>query len=1334
MDRFESEWLEEGLGDGQDRYEQIVRAAGEGIRVSDAGGRMLFVNSRLADLLGHDPRELLGQSALDLVFPEDRSAALEEFKKGWLERCSSRESRFRRRDGTELWAIVSSSMIGGPEGQPLAILEILTDITERKKAEQALHDSEARSKLLADVAERLLRIEDGQTTVDEIGRAVMQHLGCDCFLSFLADETGTLHLNTCAGIPAGVAGHIDWLDGRVAIATEVAGKGEGVVVENIQHGDDPRATLLRPFGLQAYACHPLLAPHAVPGREATQPRGCVLGTLSFGSKSRPTFDAGELELLKSVAGQMAVAMQRLHDRKALLRAKQDLERTFDAVPDLITVLDERFRVVRANTAMAQRLGLTPEECRGKICYQVVHGTDQPPANCPHARSMADGQDHTAEVHEDRLDGDFVVSTTPIADEHGRRVGSVHVARDVTTRLRAERALRESQAQLQTILENLTEGLVVATLDGQLLHWNRAALEIHGFASLDEVRRPLQSFTEIFELATMDGTVLPLQQWPLARILRGEPLRDLELRIRRVSGDWQRIFRYGGALVQISQGQPLLAVVTVSDITERKRAETALREREQRLRQTHELLETITESTQELIAALDTQFRYTFVNNAFRQELWQLTGREMEIGMSMLDLLAHMPEEQRTTAAQWGRALKGETINETTELGDRSRYRRTYSVRIAPLRDADGVIAGAGQIATDVTEQMRAKEALRQASEQRLLALEAANLGAWDYDFAAGTVYWDERCRLMWGVLEGDQMDYVEAVARIHPDDRDATNEAVKQAIAGATDGTYHREFRIIWPDGTVHWIASHGRVYFEGEGEDRRAVRFLGANRDITEEKRAEQALRESREDLNRAQAVSHTGSWRLDVRRNELVWSEETHRIFGIPQGTPLTYEAFLNTVHPEDRNYVDRKWKDSLRGAPYDIEHRIVVGSTVKWVREKAGLEFDRNGSLLGGFGTTQDITERKRAAQELERLNQDLERRVQERTAELRASETKFRTLAEQSPSMIFIDRGGRLVYANEVCERMMGYTRAEMSAPDFDFATLCAPESAALVKARFAEQMSGEELGPCEIALLTRQGARIDAILSTRLVDYEGTRSILGLLTDITAHSEAERLRLAQEERLRHLSARLVTAQDQEQARIAQGLHDDVAQLLTAASIKLALARTSGSPGEFNQALDAVDELIDDANERVRSLSFEMASSTLCRLGLTDAIEELCECMTERYGVRFDLQTAGATQPLDDATATVLFKAVRELLFNVVKHAGVKRAGVLLRRVEGRVEITVEDHGRGFPSPPGEGAMITGGGLGLFSIRERLADLGGRIQIESEPGVCTRVTVWAPVRKE
>ena len=113
---------------------------------------------------------------------------------------------------------------------------------------------------------------------------------------------------------------------------------------------------------------------------------------------------------------------------------------------------------------------------------------------------------------------------------------------------------------------------------------------------------------------------------------------------------------------------------------------------------------------------------------------------------------------------------------------------------------------------------------------------------------------------------------------------------------------------------------------------------------------------------------MAQIGWWRLDTRENVLTWSDESYRIFGLPVGTPLTYETFLSAVHPDDRDFVDARWQAGLRGEPYDIEHRLLVEGRVKWVREKAYLEYDEAGELLGGFGITQDITELKLAEQAL------------------------------------------------------------------------------------------------------------------------------------------------------------------------------------------------------------------------------------------------------------------------------------------------------------------------------------------------------------------------------
>jgi PAS domain S-box-containing protein len=173
-------------------------------------------------------------------------------------------------------------------------------------------------------------------------------------------------------------------------------------------------------------------------------------------------------------------------------------------------------------------------------------------------------------------------------------------------------------------------------------------------------------------------------------------------------------------------------------------------------------------------------------------------------------------------------------------------------------------------------------------------------------------------------------------------------------------------------DGSMKTVLNSALPLFDSAGHFEGAIVI---NQDITEARRAEVALREREASLAQAQAQAHLGSWRLDIPSNVLAWSDESYRIFGMTPGTPQTYETFLACVHPDDRLYVDRAWHAGMRGEPYDIQHRLLVQGQVKWVRERADLEFTEDGSLLRGVGTIQDITELKHHEDELLRSRQEL-----------------------------------------------------------------------------------------------------------------------------------------------------------------------------------------------------------------------------------------------------------------------------------------------------------------------------------------------------------------------
>jgi two-component system cell cycle sensor histidine kinase/response regulator CckA len=147
--------------------------------------------------------------------------------------------------------------------------------------------------------------------------------------------------------------------------------------------------------------------------------------------------------IKRTLAEVENRRERQRAEKKLFQANERWGQTFDAVPDLIAILDKDFSIVQTNKAMAERLGFTPEECVGQLCYNAVHGTEAPPSFCPHVRSLSDCQEHMAEVSEKRLGGDFIVSTSPLFDSQEQMIGSVHVARDITQFKKAEEALKEA---------------------------------------------------------------------------------------------------------------------------------------------------------------------------------------------------------------------------------------------------------------------------------------------------------------------------------------------------------------------------------------------------------------------------------------------------------------------------------------------------------------------------------------------------------------------------------------------------------------------------------------------------------------------------------------------------------------------------------------------------------------------------------------------------------------------------------------------------------------------------------------------------------------------------
>ncbi|MBL7169113.1 PAS domain S-box protein [Candidatus Bathyarchaeota archaeon] len=270
--------------------------------------------------------------------------------------------------------------------------------------------------------------------------------------------------------------------------------------------------------------------------------------------------------------------------------------------------------------------------------------------------------------------------------------------------------------------------------------------------------------------------------------------------------------------------------------------------------------------------------------------------------------------------------------------------------------------------------------------------------------------------------------------------------------------------------------------------------------RSAVDKHRAESHLQKSEE--NYRNVIDHANQGIIVIQDGLLRFINP--RITEITGYTPeeALGKPFIDYLHPEDRHEALEQYRDRDPSGDTFYPFRIIAkNGDVLWI-EVNGIGIDWDGGAATLHFIT-DITERKQA-----------EEKIQER-------ERMFRDLAEQSPSMIFINRGGRVLYTNKMSTELLGYKREEFYSPDFDFMSLIAPESLETIRANYAKHQRGEDVAPYEYALLRKDGIRLDAIISTKLISYGGETSILGVVTDISERTQMENSLRDSEERYRTL---------------------------------------------------------------------------------------------------------------------------------------------------------------------------------------------------------------------
>jgi len=478
------------------------------------------------------------------------------------------------------------------------------------------------------------------------------------------------------------------------------------------------------------------------------------------------------------------------------------------------------------------------------------------------------------------------------------------------------------------------------------------------------------------------------------------------------------------------------------------------------------------------------------------------------------------------------------------------------------------------------------------------------------------------------------------------------------------------------------------------------------AFRDITDRAEAEAALRES-EALFRSLAETTEAAIFLFRGAYNIHVNAAACRITGFDYHE-LVAMPFWQILHPDFRDLVRERGLARQQGQQIDSQYEVAIltkGGETRWL-QYSGNTIEYQGQLAV-LGTAIDITARKEIEQAL------------------RASEARFRTLAQVSPASITVHIDDRVVYANPAASILTGLSTEELL--ETDFWSMLHRDSVETMQRAYERMDRGESMSDLKLQVTTKQGATKWIEVNWSPFDQQGKLAWIITGYDITALVESEHVLRANAERMEELSRRLVQVQETERRAIARELHDEVGQTLTALNIRLDLASRAGAEEQALQ-LAETKRLVDELTEQVRRMSLDLRPPMLDDLGLLPTLLWYFDRVAQQYGLQIAFERHGIERRFAAGIETAIFRIVQEALTNVARHAQVQTASVRLWADSATISAQIEDKGQGFDN----GVVLSGSNTnGLRGMRERALLLGGKLVIEAQPdgGVC--ITALLPL---
>ncbi|MCP4452293.1 MAG: PAS domain S-box protein [Planctomycetes bacterium] len=604
---------------------------------------------------------------------------------------------------------------------------------------------------------------------------------------------------------------------------------------------------------------------------------------------------------------------------------------------------------------------------------------------------------------------------------------------------------------------------------------------------------------------------------------------------------------------------------------------------------------------------------------------------------------------------------------------------------------------------------RIEEALRESEHRLILAQRIAKVGDFTWDVETGEVTWSDGLYDLLRYDKSELVDYSKVNAEIHhPADLERVTEWLNDCIESGSGELRPNDYRLIRKDGETIFVHTVGIIE-----RDMGRVKIFATLQDITKRRQAEEALRKTNEEMRAILDVSPDIIHVLDIDGIILSANKSYAARIGLEMDDVVGQNIF--DYCPAEAVHLRKAAMDEVfrTGQSLHIgEDRGLTGVFESYLRPV----FDSAGEVTAIVVYARDITKRKKTEDVLRESERNLEKaqeiahlghwKLDPRSGKIDGSDELFR-LFDLTPEEATLDAFAERVHPDD---------------REFDLG---------MIKRGIDH---GEPWDIEHRLLLTDGTEKIVHAKGEAVADENGeTLYLVGTVQDITERKEAEQQIHENQSQLKSLASELVLAEERERSRIAVHLHDDICQNLAYSKMKLQMVNAAlDDQSQLTEVTDVTNSLTQIMQD-VRTLTFELSSPILTEFGLKAALSQwLEEQIEQKHDIATDFTDDGQLKPLKEDVKALLFRSVRELLTNVVKHSQAKRVEVSMSRVDDQILIGLEDNGIGF-SPDKVVVGTATGGFGLFSIRERLSQLGGSLEIDSSPGQGCRSVLRAPLEQ-